>query len=107
MLGFMHLSLENIFVSVALAVASSGTTATELTGGRTAHSRFKINCIDGNFRIDSHFLLCSTDPSNREVKKFARGCFILRLFKAALQVFHSGREYEAHERKRCNGCCLR
>ena len=35
-------SLEDEIVSIALAVASSGISATELTGGRTAHSRFKI-----------------------------------------------------------------
>ena len=35
-------SLEENIVTVALAVAFSGMSATELNGGRTAHSRFKI-----------------------------------------------------------------
>ena len=35
-------SLEDEIVSIALAVASSGIPITKLTGGRTAHSRFKI-----------------------------------------------------------------
>ena len=35
-------SLEENIVTVALAVVSSGISATDLNGGRTAHSRFKI-----------------------------------------------------------------